>query len=69
MQGVFEVDREEGGLILTEIADGITLEDIITTTGCEFSVPKEVKKMQQVDVDEWKKKRDFYFHSLLIEVH
>lgn len=46
------MDREEGGLILTEIADGVTLEDIISNTGCEFIVPKEIKKMQQVDVDE-----------------
>lgn len=61
MQGVFEVDREEGGLILTEIADGVTLEDIISNTGCEFIVPKEIKKMQQVDVDEWKNNKILIF--------
>ena len=34
---VFKVDPERG-LILTELADGVTVEDIIVSTGCEFEV-------------------------------
>jgi len=34
---VFKVDPEKG-LILTEIAEGETVEDIIQNTGCDFNV-------------------------------
>ena len=34
---VFQVDKEEG-LILTEIADGITVPELMDATGCEFKV-------------------------------
>ena len=37
IQGVFEVDFEEG-LTLTEIADGVSIEDIKTVTKCNFKV-------------------------------
>nr|KAG5696365.1 hypothetical protein BaRGS_028360 [Batillaria attramentaria] len=48
-QGVFEIDREKG-LILTEIAEGEIIEDIVEATGCEFSVSPDLKPMQQVEV-------------------
>lgn len=34
---VFEVDPENG-LTLTELADGVTVEEVVTSTGCEFKV-------------------------------
>jgi len=46
-QAVFTVDKEEG-LTLTEIADGIGVEDIIAATGCEFEVSPDLKPMVQV---------------------
>jgi 3-oxoacid CoA-transferase len=47
LQGVFNVDKEVG-LTLTEIADGIGVEDIIAATGCEFGVSPDLKPMVQV---------------------
>jgi 3-oxoacid CoA-transferase len=44
---VFNVDKEEG-LTLTEIAEGVGVEDIIATTGCEFEVSPDLKPMVQV---------------------
>lgn len=49
--GVFNVDKEEG-LTLTEIADGIGVEDIIAATGCEFGVSPDLKPMVQVADDD-----------------
>jgi 3-oxoacid CoA-transferase len=34
---VFEVNKDEG-LILTEIADGVTVPEIMDATGCDFQV-------------------------------
>lgn len=28
----------ENGLTMTEIADGVTLEDVVNSTGCQFKV-------------------------------
>jgi 3-oxoacid CoA-transferase len=44
---VFNVDKEEG-LTLTEIADGVGVEDIIAATECEFAVSSDLKPMIQV---------------------
>ncbi|CAB3242947.1 unnamed protein product [Arctia plantaginis] len=44
---VFEVDKEKG-LTLTELADGVTVEDIVVSTGCEFNVSPQLKKMGDV---------------------
>ncbi|KAG7299780.1 Succinyl-CoA:3-ketoacid coenzyme A transferase 1-mitochondrial [Plutella xylostella] len=44
---VFEVDPEKG-LTLTELAEGVTIEDVIVSTGCEFNVAPEVKPMGDV---------------------
>ncbi|XP_041976426.1 succinyl-CoA:3-ketoacid coenzyme A transferase 1, mitochondrial [Aricia agestis] len=45
---VFEIDREKGELILTELADGVKVEDIVASTGCEFTVAKDLKKMGDI---------------------
>ncbi|XP_049866526.1 succinyl-CoA:3-ketoacid coenzyme A transferase 1, mitochondrial [Pectinophora gossypiella] len=44
---VFEVDKEKG-LILTELADGVSVEDILVNTGCEFHVAPKIKKMGDI---------------------
>jgi 3-oxoacid CoA-transferase len=48
---VFNVDKEEG-LTLTEIADGVGVEDIIAATGCEFGMSPDLKPMVQVPVED-----------------
>ena len=37
LQGVFEVDHEEG-LTLVELADGVSVQEVIEATDCEFKV-------------------------------
>lgn len=46
-QCVFEVDKEKG-LTLTELADGVTVEDVLVSTGCEINVAEKIKKMGDV---------------------
>jgi len=46
-KAVFTVDNE-AGLTLIEIADGVTMEDIASSTGCEFKLADNVKPMIQV---------------------
>lgn len=48
LQAVFNVDKEEG-LTLIEIGEDATIEDIITSTGCEFNVSPDLKKIGQVE--------------------
>lgn len=43
---VFEVDRKNGGLTLTELADGVTVDDVRAKTGTRFEVAKDVKSME-----------------------
>lgn len=38
----------ERGLTLIETAEGVTVEEIIMATGCEFEVSPELKPMIQV---------------------
>jgi 3-oxoacid CoA-transferase len=45
---VFAVNKETG-LTLMEIAEGLGVEDIIASTGCQFAVTDDLKKMGQVD--------------------
>lgn len=47
-KAVFNVDKERG-LILMEIADGVSVEDIITSTGCNFEVSPDLKPMGQIE--------------------
>lgn len=49
--GVFEVVPGEG-LKLIEIAPNIDISEIVSSTGCEFSVDDDLKEMRQVEVDE-----------------
>jgi len=42
---VFEVLPEGAGLLLTEVADGVSVQDVIEATGCEFQVADELKPM------------------------
>lgn len=44
---VFEVDKEEG-LTLTELADGVTVEDVVESTGTEFQLAEDIKPMGQI---------------------
>ena len=51
---MFEVDKEKG-LILTELADGVKVEDIVVSTGCDFEVSPNIKKMGDVtEIDDIK---------------
>ncbi len=45
-QGVFDVDPEKG-LILSEINDNVTVEDVQKATGCAFHVSPSLKPLQQ----------------------
>lgn len=40
------------GLKLIEIAANIDISEIVSSTGCEFSVADDLKEMGQVEVDE-----------------
>lgn len=42
---VFQVDRKKGGLTLTELAEGVTVEDIKSKTDAKFAVAPDVKQM------------------------
>ena len=48
-QAVFHVDKERG-LILSEIADGATVQDVVEATGCDFEVSPDLKPMGQIEV-------------------
>ncbi|KAI4762893.1 succinyl-CoA:3-ketoacid-coenzyme A transferase-like protein [Aureobasidium sp. EXF-3400] len=43
---VFQVDLKDGGLTLTELAEGVTVEDIKANTGASFTVAKDIKSME-----------------------
>ncbi|GAV01220.1 hypothetical protein RvY_11963 [Ramazzottius varieornatus] len=42
---VFQVDKENNRLILTELAEGVALEDVVQTTGCSFEVADTIMSM------------------------
>jgi 3-oxoacid CoA-transferase len=44
---VFQVDKNEG-LTLIELAEGVTVADVLNSTECEFKVADEIKPMSQV---------------------
>lgn len=48
-KAVFNVDPESG-LTLIEIADGVGIEDILSSTGCSFQVADDLKPMRQIEV-------------------
>lgn len=43
---VFKVDKGQG-LILTEIADGVKIDEIMKKTGCDFKIAEDLKPMGQ----------------------
>lgn len=43
---VFQVDRTKGGLTLTELAEGVTVEDVRSKTGAKFKVAEDIKSME-----------------------
>lgn len=49
-KAVFEVDKEKG-LILTELADGVDLGEVVSATGCMFEVSSDLKPMGQISVE------------------
>ena len=42
---VFDVDRKAGELTLSELAEGVTLEEVKAKTGCEFKVSEQLGQM------------------------
>lgn len=44
---VFQVDRRKGGLTLTELAEGVTVDDVKAKTDAKFAVAPDVKEMHQ----------------------
>lgn len=48
---VFKVDKSGAGLILTEIAEGETVESIAKVTECDFKVADDVKPMGQIQTN------------------
>jgi 3-oxoacid CoA-transferase len=43
---VFQVNRAEGGLVLTELAPGVGVEEVRSKTGAKFAVADELKSME-----------------------
>jgi 3-oxoacid CoA-transferase len=43
---VFEVDRINGGLTLTELAPGVDIEEVRSKTGAKFAIASDVKAME-----------------------
>ncbi|KKY19963.1 putative coenzyme a [Diplodia seriata] len=43
---VFQVDRANGGLTLTEVAPGVTVEDVQSKTDAKFKVAEDLKSME-----------------------
>jgi 3-oxoacid CoA-transferase len=44
---VFHVDREKGGLTLTELAEGVSVEEVREKTGAMFEVADEITRMEE----------------------
>ncbi|XP_032786788.1 succinyl-CoA:3-ketoacid coenzyme A transferase 1, mitochondrial [Daphnia magna] len=49
-KAVFEVVKERG-LVLTELAEGVTVQEVVDSTGCMFEVSPDLKPMGQISVD------------------
>jgi 3-oxoacid CoA-transferase len=43
---VFEVNREIGGLVLTEVANGVSVDDVRPKTSAKFEVAEDLKSME-----------------------
>lgn len=44
---VFDFDRE-GGMTLVEIAPGVTVDEVVANTGCDFLVADDLKEMPRL---------------------
>lgn len=44
---MFDVDRKAGKLLLTELAPGVTLEEVKAKTGAKFDVVENLQQMQE----------------------
>ncbi|EFX89209.1 hypothetical protein DAPPUDRAFT_220335 [Daphnia pulex] len=49
-KAVFEVAKGRG-LVLTELAEGVTVQEVVDATGCMFEVSPDLKPMGQISVD------------------
>lgn len=47
VQCVFEIDREGGKMTLTELAPGVSLEEVRSKTGADYEVASSVKTMDE----------------------
>ena len=45
LQGVFEIDKEKG-MVLTEIGEGFTVEDVQAATGCKLIISENLINMR-----------------------
>ena len=43
--GAFDVDRQTGKLTLTDLADGVSAEEVAAKTGCEFHVRSQLGRL------------------------
>jgi 3-oxoacid CoA-transferase len=43
--GAFDVDRHKGELTLIDLAEGVTVEEVRTKTGCEFHVRSQLGQL------------------------
>ena len=43
--GAFDVDRHKGELTLTDLGDGITVEEVRAKTGCEFHIRGQLGRL------------------------
>lgn len=46
LQCVFQVDREKGGLTLTELAPGVTIDEVKSKTDATFRIAGGLKTME-----------------------
>jgi 3-oxoacid CoA-transferase len=52
-KAVFQIDKEGGtGLTLTEVAPGLTVDDVRSVTGCDFKVAEPLSFMDDFNGDE-----------------
>lgn len=45
-QCVFDIDRKAGVMTLTELAEGVTLEEVQAKTSAKFKIAENLQKMQ-----------------------
>ena len=44
---VFQVDRHQGGLTLTELAPGVTVDEVKAKTGAPFKIAEDLHQMEE----------------------